>query len=196
MRIVGGRHSGRRLAVPRAAGGGDAAALRPTADRARQAVFDVLVHGGLGPEDGDAVAGAVVLDAFCGTGALGIEALSRGAAEAWFLDTAAPALAAVRQSLTALNEVERATVLRADATTPPRFAGRSPASLALLDPPYGQDLAAPALTALAARGWLGEGCLCVVELGRRDAFAPPSGFAVLDDRRYGEAHMIFLRRTP
>ncbi|HEY0837356.1 MAG TPA: 16S rRNA (guanine(966)-N(2))-methyltransferase RsmD [Azospirillum sp.] len=184
VRIVGGRHRGRRLAAPH---GHD---VRPTTDRTREAIFNILAHSGWGPDDGSPVDGAVVLDAFCGTGALGLEALSRGAARATFLDLARNSLEAVRANIAELREEGRTVVLRADAAKPPK--AREPATLAFLDPPYGQDLAPKALTALAAAGWLAPGATVVVEEAANAPVPLPPGFEALDDRRYGDTRVVFL----
>ncbi len=186
MRIVAGLHRGRCLAAP--------AGIRPTADRVRETLFNVLAHNPLG--GALALPEARVLDAFAGSGALGLEALSRGAARATFMESDAAALDAIRANVAALKEEARAEVLRADATRPPR--GRAPATLLLMDPPYGKDLAAPALAALADAGWLAPDALAVVELGARDDFAPPSElgasrFEVVDERRIGDGRLVFLR---
>ncbi len=188
MRIVAGRHRGRRLVAP------EGLAVRPTGDRAREALFSVLASGRLtGGEN--ALAGAVVLDAFAGSGALGLEALSRGADHAVFMENQASALAALARNLATLDEEERATVLRADVLHPPRPAGRAVqgCGLALLDPPYNQGRAAPALAALAEAGWLAPGALVSVELMAGEPFEPPPGFTPLDSRKYGKARIIFLR---
>lgn len=185
MRIVGGRHRGRRLLPP---GGRD---VRPTSDRTREAVFNILAHAAWAPQGGSPLAGARVLDAFCGTGALGLEALSRGAAHAVFLDTARAALELTRRNLAALGETLRGEVLRGDATRPPP--PRRPCTLAFLDPPYGQDLAPRALAALTGAGWLAPDAVCVVELGRSDPFTAPGGFTELDRRVYGDTCVVFLR---
>jgi len=182
MRIVAGRHRGRALAAP-----GDVA-LRPTADRVREALFNVLVHG-LEVE----LDGATVLDLFAGTGALGLEALSRGAAQAVFVDMAPASLALIRDNVATLGEEERVQVLRRDAArlgAPP--AGMRPAALAFLDPPYGENLAPPALAAAAERGWLAPGAICVVETRRDEDFAAPEGFAERDQRSYGGTRLYFL----
>lgn len=170
--------------------------MRPTGDRAREALFSVLASGRL-TGGGNALAGAIVLDAFAGSGALGLEALSRGAVHAVFMENQAAALAALERNVTALDEGERANVLRADVLRPPRPAGRAAGGcgLALLDPPYNQGLAAPALAALAAAGWLAPGALVSVELMAGEPFEPPSGFAALDSRKYGKARIVFLRRA-
>ena len=187
MRVVGGSWRGRRLDAP------EGNAVRPTSDRAREAVFNILEHGKHARGEGSPIPGARVLDAFAGSGALGIEALSRGAAHATFLDTSPAAVAAVRRNLTALGGLGRATVLRADCLAPPTAS--APCSIVFLDPPYGEVLAAPALIALDRAGWIADGALCVVELSRDEAFDPPEGFAAVDDRRYGRARVVILRRS-
>jgi 16S rRNA (guanine966-N2)-methyltransferase len=185
MRIVGGRHRGRKLVAPP----GDQ--VRPTSDRAREALFNILSHGDFAAA-GSPFAGENVLDAFAGTGALGLEALSRGAARAAFVETDRAALTALRHNLAALDEEDAADIFPGDATRPPRapFA----AALALLDPPYRSGLAALALAALAQMGWLTAGALAVVELAAKEPFSPPEGFAMIDERRYGAARLVFLRR--
>jgi 16S rRNA (guanine966-N2)-methyltransferase len=185
LRIVGGAHRGRRLLAP------SGEAVRPTGDRAREALFDVLSHGDLAAS-GLPFAGRPVLDAFAGTGALGLEALSRGAGTAAFIESSREALAALRRNVAALGESERTQIVAGDATRPPRppFA----CALAFLDPPYHSGLAAPALAALAAAGWLLPAALAVVEIAAREEFSPPAGFNVIDERVYGAARLVFLRR--
>lgn len=185
MRIVGGKHRGRRLTTPADRD------VRPTTDRTREALFNILDHAGLGPEDGGAVDGARVLDAFCGTGALGLEALSRGAASAVFMDIDRRSLDLTLRNIGDLGEGGRATVLRADATRPPPAA--QPCDLLFADPPYGRGMAVTALTALAARGWLAPRSLAVVEIGASEVFAVPEGFEEVDRRRYGDTAVLFLR---
>jgi 16S rRNA (guanine966-N2)-methyltransferase len=183
MRIVGGSHRGRRLSAP----SGDA--VRPTGDRVREALFDIMSHGRFAPE-GVPFAKTAVLDAFAGTGAVGLEALSRGAAEAVFIERDAVALAALRRNIEALGELARALVVPGDATRPPR--GERACAVAFLDPPYGSGLAAPALAALADAGWIAKEALAVVEIGAREPFSAPAGFALLDARVYGAARLVFL----
>lgn len=189
MRIVAGRHRGRKLVAP---AGLD---VRPTGDRAREALFDILSSGRL--TDGEStLAGAVVLDAFAGSGALGLEALSRGAVHAVFMENHAPAVAALERNIAGLDEGERTEVLRADVLRPPRPAGPARSggcTLALLDPPYNQGLAAPALAALAEAGWLAPGALVSVELMAKEPFEPPAGFTALETRKYGKARIEILR---
>lgn len=185
MRIVAGSHRGRAIVAP------PGSALRPTADRVRESVFNVLVHGGAGLGGEDHVAGARVLDGFAGTGAMGLEALSRGAGHATLMENDLTALEFCRANVRALGEAARATVLGGDCLAPVRAAG--PCSLVFLDPPYRSGLAAPALEALRAAGWIAPGAVCIVELGAREKFDPPAGFLVLDERRYGAARVVFLR---
>lgn len=182
MRIVGGSHRGRRLAAP------PGRSLRPTADRVREAVFDILAHGPA--RDASPLPGARALDAFAGTGALGLEALSRGAAHAVFMDKDATACAA---NVRRLGEAARSTILARDCLHPPR-ADRA-CGLVFLDPPYRMDLAAPALAALDDGGWIGDGAVCVVERAAGERFAAPPGYAILDERRYGGATITMLRRA-
>jgi 16S rRNA (guanine966-N2)-methyltransferase len=182
MRIIAGRHRGRALAAP----AGDA--TRPTADRVRQALFDMLWHAPWGGRT--TIQDQLVLDAFAGTGALGLEALSRGADHCTFLETAKPALAALRANIAACREEARCAVLVADATRPP--AARVPCGLVFLDPPYGQGLVPRALAALAAAGWIAPGALVVAETAQGEALAVP-GFAPLATRSHGAATLHVLR---
>jgi 16S rRNA (guanine966-N2)-methyltransferase len=184
MRIVGGRHRGRRILAP----AGDA--VRPTSDRAREALFNILSHGKYAAA-GLPFAEARILDAFAGTGAVGLEALSRGAAAAIFMEREPLALAALRRNVEALGEARRAIILAVDATRPPHAA--EPCALAFLDPPYGSGLAAAALPALTQAGWLAAGAFVIVELAAREAFTPPAGFTLLEERVYGAARLVFLR---
>ena len=185
MRIIAGRHRGRRLLAPAGA------ATRPTADRVRQALFDVLWHA---PWAGRAaVEGARVLDAFAGTGALGLEALSRGGTHATFLETDRAALSALRANIAACRETERCTVLAADATRPPR--APSPCALVFLDPPYGRGLVEASLPALSAAGWIAPDALVCAELEAAPGggASPPPGFATVAERAHGAARILFLR---
>jgi len=185
MRIVGGRHRGRRLLAPP----GDI--VRPTSDRAREALFNILSHGRLAT-DGIRFAGAAVLDAFAGTGALGLEALSRGAAEAVFIERDPEAVAVLRRNVALLGESAHAEIVPGDATRPPRAGLKC--AVAFIDPPYRSGLAATALEALDRAGWLTSDALVIVELGAREEFAAPGAFELLDQRVYGAARLVFLRR--
>jgi 16S rRNA (guanine966-N2)-methyltransferase len=183
LRIIAGRHRGRRIGAP------PDRSIRPTADKTRQAVFNILEHGSWLPAG---IEGLDVLDAFAGTGAMGLEALSRGAAHVVFLENHPDACRLIRRNVAALGEGPRATLVERSALRPGRRAA-APAALAFLDPPYGEGLAAPALAALAKGGWFAAGAIVAVETGGREELAPPEGFERLDERRYGAARVTFLR---
>ena len=182
MRIVGGRLRGRTLAAPRSQ------AIRPTADRLREALFNILTHA-----YGDPVSGARVLDLFAGTGALGLEALSRGAAFALFVDDGAPARALIRANVEALGLGGATRIFRRDATRLGIAHPVEPFSLVFLDPPYGQGLAEQALVSARAGGWLLPDALLVVEEGADAGFSAPEAFEEVERRRYDETELVFLR---
>ncbi|MBV8652912.1 MAG: 16S rRNA (guanine(966)-N(2))-methyltransferase RsmD [Alphaproteobacteria bacterium] len=184
MRIIAGKHRGRPLIAP----AGEA--VRPTSDRAREALFNILAHGELAAS-GPAYAGARVLDGFAGTGAFGLEALSRGAASAVFIENSRAALAALRQNIAALGETARTQIVTGDATAPPR--ALAPCDLVFLDPPYREKLGGKALTALAATGWLAPDALAIIEVAAKEPLEAPPGFTIVDERRYGAARLVFLR---
>jgi 16S rRNA (guanine966-N2)-methyltransferase len=187
MRIVAGKHRGRVLLVP------EGAAIRPTSDRAREALFNILEHGSFAA-GGSRLAERRVLDAFAGTGALGLEALSRGAGHITFIELASDARKLLARNIAALGEQERTTILSGDATRPPH--ALAPVALALLDPPYGKGLGAKALAALAAAGWFAPDTLIVLEIGAKESPDVPEGFTLRDDRRYGAARLLFIESTP
>lgn len=183
MRIIGGSRRGLRLAD---VGEGDAAAhLRPTSDRVREAIFNLLINGG----HGNRVLGARVLDLFAGTGALGLEAISRGALEAVFVDDGAKALALLRANIAKMRAEDAARVLRQDATRLGANPG-APFTLVFLDPPYGKSLGEAALAAARSGGWIAPDAMLVWEEGT--APTPPAGFALLDQRRYGDTFVTLL----
>src|SRR5689334_22707148 len=188
MRIVGGRNRGRKLFGPE----DENDALRPTSDRTRESLFNVLEHGRFSRDGTSLVRDAIVLDVFCGTGAFGLEALSRGAASATLIDKDPAAIALAHRNLAALDETARARVVQSDAGTLPRATAAH--TLVFLDPPYRSGLAAPALEALDAVGWLAPDALCIAEIDRREAFEPPRGFVLLEERSYGRARLVFLRK--
>jgi 16S rRNA (guanine966-N2)-methyltransferase len=183
MRIVAGRHKGRHLAVPH---GKD---TRPTSDRVREAIYNVLGHGfDLDFDD------MTVLDVCAGTGALGLEAISRGAARAVFIDIAQTALDCVADNVKTLGEQARSTILRRDVKRfGTRPAGAQAAGLAFFDPPYRENMIPPALAGAAEGGWLADGALIVVETADDEQVDVPEGFEALDERRYGKTLVRFLR---
>ena len=185
MRIIAGAWRGRRLESP--TGG----STRPTADRVRQALFDMLAHAPWGGRD--LLAGASVLDAFAGTGALGLEALSRGAATAVFMEKDRAAAAVLRHNVEACRAGGRAQLLVCDATRPPPG---PPQRLVFLDPPYDHDLLNLSLHALRESGWIDSITILVAEV-RRSSQAESIGLGatggVLDERSHGEAKIIVWR---
>ncbi len=180
MRIVGGRLKGRTLKGP------SSSATRPTSDRLRESLFNVLAHA-----YGDPCAGARVLDLFAGTGALGLEALSRGAATALFVEDATEARGLIRDNAEALGLTGMVRLFRRDATRLGALDQGLPYSLVFCDPPYGKGLAEAALAAALAGGWLAADALLVVE-ERTGAFAPPAGFREIERRAYDESELTFL----
>jgi len=182
MRVVGGRLRGRTIAAP------SSRDIRPTADRLRESLFNILAHA-----YGDPIEGARVLDLFAGTGALGIEASSRGAAFVLFVDNGAEARALLRQNVEALGLGGVTKVYRRDATEPGPVHPMEPFSLAFLDPPYGKGLAEKALAALRDGGWLAPEALVVVEEAKVAAFAVPAGFEELERRAYDDTEFVVMR---
>ena len=182
MRIVGGRLRGRALKGP----GSDA--IRPTSDRLRETIFNILAHA-----YDDPVAGARVLDLFAGTGAMGLEALSRGAAFALFVDESAQARGLIRENIETLGVGGATRLFRRDATRMGAAAPNAPFSLVFCDPPYGKDLAPRALASCAAGGWLTPGALIVVEEAQGAEVHLPEGFEKVERRDYGETAVVFGR---
>lgn len=186
MRIIAGTMRGLKLAGVGA--GDDAAHLRPTGDRVREALFNVLTQG----RHGNLVAGARVLDLFAGTGALGIEALSRGADTVCFVENGAKALALLSRNIK-LARSDAARIVKQDATRLTAAPG-APFDLVFMDPPYGKAFGQQALAAAMSGGWLAPGAVVVWEEN-----APqhaPRGFTRLDSRRYGDTHITILEREP
>ncbi len=182
MRIIAGEWRGTRLA---ALGKGDARAhLRPTSDRVRESLFSMLAGGRFG----DPITGARVLDLFAGTGALGLEALSRGAARATFVENGRTALGLLSDNITRCRAEARTCVVTRDATRP---GPGTPHDLIFLDPPYGKGLGEAALAAALARGWLAPDALVIWE--ESAAIVPPAGLTLLDHRHYGKTGISLLR---
>ena len=181
MRIVGGRLKGRVLVAP------SSRAIRPTSERLRESIFDILEHRYPGH-----VEGARTVDLFAGSGALAIEALSRGARFALFVDNGAEARALLRANVEALGLGGVTRIWRADATRLGSAPAGGPFRLAFLDPPYGQNLAGPALAGLVAGGWLEPDALCLVEEVAKAEIAAPPGLAITDERTYGDTRIVIF----
>lgn len=183
MRIVGGALRGRPLASPKGTH------TRPTTDRVREALFNILTHAPWAKES--PADGAQVIDACCGSGALGLEALSRGAAFCTFIDNDRDALALARQNARSLGVTNRCQFTDADITSPPRL--REPANLILIDAPYKTNLGPDGLKALAEAGALAPSAITVLELPAAKTPVAIEGFETLDDRRYGDTRLVFVR---
>lgn len=183
MRIVAGRFHGAQIIAPKGQ------ATRPTSDRVRESLFNILSHG----IDDFALEDARVLDLFAGSGALGIEALSRGARYALFIEDSADARAAIRQNVEALGLTGASKIWRRDATKLGPAGTMSQFNLLFADPPYGKGLGEAALIAARAGSWLTQGAVCVLEESANADVQPPDGFAEIDRRRWGDTQMVMLR---
>ncbi len=186
MRIVGGKSRGLILSTPADEH------VRPTSDRVREAIFNILAHNDFGT--GFRLEGARVLDLFSGTGALGLEALSRGAKYVLFVDDHAESRGLIRRNVEAMQATGVTKIWRRDATDlgplPPNAGG--PFDLLLLDPPYRKDLAGRALTSARNGAWLAAKALVVAEMAEDENFIAPQGFALLDERVYGDTKVFVL----
>ncbi|MDD2876803.1 MAG: 16S rRNA (guanine(966)-N(2))-methyltransferase RsmD [Acidiphilium sp.] len=180
MRIIAGAWRGRTLTAP------DGLTTRPTASRVRQALFDVLLHA---PWAEGAVEGSAVLDVFAGSGALGLEALSRGADSATFIDNDRAASDAIRRNIAACKATDRATLVTADALALPQG---KPHTLVFLDPPYGLDLIPRAIASLSKAGWIAPDALIAAEFGRTDLL--PETIMPLAERLHGAARLVIWRQ--
>lgn len=188
MRITAGIRRGKTLASP------EGLKTRPTSDRARQAIFNILHHAKWLP--GGLLDGAVVMDLFAGTGALGLEALSQGAGHAVFFEQDPAAARVCQKNIDDLGFKAQALLMRGDATNlSPRPAQLAARQLVFLDPPYGGALGSAALSSAAAKGWLAPGAVCVQEMAKKAPEPLPAGFTQEDERVYGVALVRFLTFT-
>lgn len=186
MRIVAGKFRGRAIAAPSHEG------LRPTSDRVRESVFNILAHGIPGFE----LTGARVIDLFAGTGALGLEALSRGAAYCLFVEDDADARALIRTNVESFGLTGETRIFRRDATDLGPAGNMDSYAIAFLDPPYGKGLAEKALAILGDGKWLQPGAIVVLEERAGVAIDFPPHYSVIDARNYGETAITFLRFEP
>jgi len=187
LRIIAGKHRGRKIESPTNKD------IRPTAGRTREAIFNILMHSPFLPDGSSPLVGTHVVEIFCGTGAFGLEALSRGAAFVTFVDLDRKSLALAQRNATGLGEGSNVRMIQADATHLPR--AREPASVIFLDPPYGSGLAPKTYKGLDEGGWLTKDSVIVVEQQAKEPFAEAPGFTVLDTRIYGNAAVRFLRKS-
>lgn len=186
MRIIAGRHKGRKIEVLPDKN------VRPTSGKAREAIFSILTNARF--LDGEsAVEEKCVADIFSGSGAMAFEALSRGAAHAVLVDKNPENLKLARSLAERFGERAQTDFLRADASNLPK--AKRPCELVFLDPPYHSGLGLPALKSLAAQGWLQEDAIIVLELATREDMTLPEGFELMDERRYGAAKVLILKRA-
>lgn len=187
MRIVGGKSRGLILSAP------SDERVRPTSDRVREAIFNILAHNDF--NTGFRLEGSRALDLFAGTGALGLEALSRGAKYVLFVDDHAESRGLIRRNVEAMQATGVTKIWRRDATAlgemPPNAGG--PFNLLFLDPPYRKDLAGPALVSARDGKWLSENALVIAEMAEGENFAAPTGFALADERLYGDTKILVMR---
>lgn len=184
MRIIAGKHKGARLKRP------PAMITRPTMDRVRESIYNMLAHTEIEGKIGY-IENTVVLDAFAGSGSLGLEALSRGARFIYFFDKNTRALATVRENIWSLKESESTKTLKADATQPPK--APEPMDLVLLDPPFGKDLVSKCLKPLVKAGWITQETLIVCEIASTEDLNLPDEFKILKEKVYGTSQMFFLK---
>jgi 16S rRNA (guanine966-N2)-methyltransferase len=185
MRIVSGRHKGRALVTL------PGRATRPTSDRIRETIFNILAHS----IDGFNLSEISVVDVFAGTGALGFEALSRGAKHATFIDSSRRALDIVKKNSATLGEWKNTTLLKFNAThfSPPPRAAKAPCGLAFLDAPYEQELSFPALLGIVNKGWVRSGSIVVVEMAAKEVIELPRQYEQLRERIYGTTRVLTLK---
>ncbi len=183
-RIFAGKHRGRALKVI------EGKAVRPTSGRTRESVFNILMHGRFGGEDSPLVGGKVA-DIFCGTGAFGLEALSRGAANVTFVDQQTAVLKLTHENASKLGELPNCKFVQSDAGNLPM--APAPFTLIFLDPPYQQGMVAPALKSLLKQRWLDENTVVVVEMQAKETVVLPDGYTLVDERIYGNAKVWILQ---
>jgi 16S rRNA (guanine966-N2)-methyltransferase len=184
LRIIAGKHRGRPISRP------PAMITRPTMDRVRESIFNMLAHADLEGKI-DYLQDAVVLDAFAGSGALGLEALSRGAKFIYFFDKNTRALATVRENVWSLGEAEATKIMKADATKPPN--APQAMHLILLDPPFGKNLTALCLPPLLKGGWIDQNTLIVAEIATKEELKLPDSFSIIKEKVYGTTQMFFIK---
>jgi 16S rRNA (guanine966-N2)-methyltransferase len=185
LRIIAGKHRGRKIETK------ENSRIRPTSGMARGAIFNILMHGVSGPNGESPLVDGRVVDLFCGTGALGLEALSRGAAHVTFIDQSAESMSLARANAASMGEKETVQFLRSDSTSLPPTT--KPCNLAFLDPPYGSGLALKSLASLDRQGWLLPDAVVVVEMDAKEAFTAPEPYTLFDERKYSNTKIAFVR---
>lgn len=183
MRVIAGKLKAMQLAAPE---GKD---TRPTADRARESLFNVLEHG----KYSRVLRGARVVDVFAGTGALGIESISRGASSVTFFERDSKALAVLSANIKKTKMDAICKIIKSDALHPQN--PQAPCDVLFFDPPYYLDLPTQSVAAFAQMGWMAEDSLSIIQLHPKDPFEAPDGFAVIDERKYGVARFLFMTKA-
>lgn len=187
LKIIAGKYRGKRIEIK------ENTKIRPTGSKARGAIFNILMHGQFGANGHSPLIDKSVVDLYCGTGALGLEALSRGAAHVTFVDGASDSLSLARTNVQRISEEANTRFVRSDSSSLPK-APRTH-SLAFLDPPYNSGLAGKSLKSLDAQGWLENGAIIVVELSHKEILEAPEHFTLFDERQYGNTKIVFLEYT-
>jgi len=185
LKIIAGKYRGKNIETKKSKD------IRPTSGKARGAVFNILSHGIFSGEENSPIIDKVVADLFCGTGALGLEAISRGADSVIFVDQSKDSLEIARKNAMNLKEEDNCYFVRSDSTSLPK--ARQVCSLVFLDPPYNSGLATTALKSLDVQGWLAQDAVAVVELAHKEVFAAPPNYTAFDERKYGNSKVVFLR---
>ncbi len=187
MRIIAGKLSSRKIIAP------SGRTTRPMTDRVRGAVFNIIAHHDWGAAIGDPLEGTNALDAFCGTGALAFEAISRGAAQAYLFDKDREALRTAKFNAEALGVKNACQIMPVDTLTPPR--ATEPCQLVFLAPPYRKNLIPPALAALDKAGWIAPDALIMAETAKTETLALPEKFNIILSRTYGDTAVCFLAES-
>jgi 16S rRNA (guanine966-N2)-methyltransferase len=185
LRIIAGKHRGRKIDIKESKG------IRPTGSKARGAIFNILMHGLKGPQGESALVEQPVLDIFCGTGALGLEALSRGASSVTFVDQSQESINLARQNALRMGEESTTHFIRSDSTSLPP--ARRPVALVFMDPPYNSGLVEKALLSLHRQGWLMQEGVVITEVSVKEKLNVPEYYDLFDEREYGNTKLLFLR---
>jgi 16S rRNA (guanine966-N2)-methyltransferase len=188
MRIISGKHRGRNIVSI------ESKTVRPTTGKTREAVFSILTSGSFLQDGLSILEGATVADLCCGTGALGLEALSRGASMVIFIDNDPAAIDLVKYNLQHFNEAEHAKVLRSDATQLPM--AHQQCDVVFIDPPYESGLVSGILKSLATRGWLAQNAVIICEVSKKEDITVPEGYEIVNERLYGKTKLVILEWHP
>jgi 16S rRNA (guanine966-N2)-methyltransferase len=187
LRVISGKYRGRKIETV------SSKQLRPTTGMAREALFNILTHGRFAPDGEQFLDGCIVLDLFCGCGALSMEAISRGAKHATLMDIDQEHLDIAKKNFRSIGEIDNAAFIRGDSSTPPT--ARVPCNLIFLDPPYGKNLVPIALKNIIAGKWLAEGAIIVIETAKGEDITLPEGLEEIDDRKYGNSRIRIVEWT-